>query len=1356
MKFNGSLVVPLLPSAPLAPQAGQVYFDDPTDTLFWYDGAKWVPSKSRMPAGGTIGQVLSKIDGTDYNTQWVAQTGGSGSGSTTTAPLQSYAQMKNGAATSQVATANAAWSTILPMPIAAGMDISASDGTNPDFERMSDGSLRVVSAGFYDVAASAAFPNGVNATAAQYNIAIVASASGTTPTINDTVVAVASEQVGHTYPTLTVARPVYLTANQRIGVFVYCGWAGSPALSMFGIGKLGGPKGDKGDAGDSDTYFMTGAAGPATASIAGQALGPFGTTGVVNSDATTFQVNGDGTLTVLKDGVYVITATSGISTGPAPADTRLQSDLVLWGVGVARTLANIYSLCTDESTAPWPYSGLSTIARLVAGQSVGVVTYADVAMTRITTRFYAGRIVGPRGATGATGGNATVPMDTWHTVNGVGEPAFLNSWVNFGSGFASAAFRKDPLGRVHLRGLVKSGTIGAAIFQLPVGYRPANVTGSGAVVDVGKSGGVSGDLRVDPTGLVTLFTGENGYVSLDGLSFDTDTVTAMPTGPQGPKGDTGGNATVPIDPWHVVGATGEPGFTNGWGTVATENSPAFYKDPLGIVRLRGTIGGGTQGLAAFTLPVGYRPSTPPGGRLRGVSINNQGATAWAQVNINGDGQVIPWGDSSQYISLDQLSFDSGTVTAMPTGPQGPKGDTGGNATVPMDTVHVVGTTGEPAFAGTWAVFDAARPPRFRKDPLGKVRLSGILKGGTIGTTAWTLPVGYRPAASIAFSSCTTSGGVIGEVDISAAGAVVPVVGGTTYFFLDGIEFDTETVTAMPTGPKGDTGATGATGGNATVPMDLWHAVGAVGEPAFANSWTNYGSGYTTLAFRKNPLGKVQLRGMIRSAGTTAGLNIFTLPTGYRPAARALFDAIAENVQARVDVNTDGSVMMMVTAATGSYLSLDGIEFDTDSIAAMPTGPQGPPGATGGNATVPMDAWHTVGAAGEPAFAAGWSNLDGAGPNQRALRFTKDPLGRVLLTGIVKGANSTVIFTLPAGYRPVRLNQIIDANASGGNAQVVVSSNGDVTATTLTGNVATYVSLDNIIFDTETVTAMPTGPQGPTGPPGNSVTVPMDTWHTLGAAGEPAFGTGWAHYGGGFQNVGFRKFPDGKVKLRGLANLASGTSTLIFTLPSGYWPPGWVLATGDSSFEPSASTVDIRVNPANGQVSIFNTVAMPVGNWLSLDSVEFDTGTVTALQTGPIGPQGPGSARMWRGLDSGIIRSTGSSAYSEIAGSSLRITPMFTGTYIEFALDGQWEHNTLSGYMAVQVMDLVTGVYVPGIYWVARAAAANQNVSYSFSSTVLASALVAGHTYAAYWSTGSGTCTARNDVTPMNFTAKEYV
>ena len=36
-----------------------------------------------VPAGGATGQVLAKIDGTDYNTQWVTQQGGGGSGSGT-------------------------------------------------------------------------------------------------------------------------------------------------------------------------------------------------------------------------------------------------------------------------------------------------------------------------------------------------------------------------------------------------------------------------------------------------------------------------------------------------------------------------------------------------------------------------------------------------------------------------------------------------------------------------------------------------------------------------------------------------------------------------------------------------------------------------------------------------------------------------------------------------------------------------------------------------------------------------------------------------------------------------------------------------------------------------------------------------------------------------------------------------------------------------------------------------------------------------------------------------------------------------------------------------------------------------
>ena len=52
-------------------------------------------------------------------------------------------------------------------------------------------------------------------------------------------------------------------------------------------------------------------------------------------------------------------------------------------------------------------------------------------------------------------------------------PTLLNSWVNFDVAINnSAGYYKDAFGIVHLRGLVKTGTVGLAIFALPVGYRP--------------------------------------------------------------------------------------------------------------------------------------------------------------------------------------------------------------------------------------------------------------------------------------------------------------------------------------------------------------------------------------------------------------------------------------------------------------------------------------------------------------------------------------------------------------------------------------------------------------------------------------------------------------------------------------------------------------------------------------------------------------------------------------------------------------------------------------------------------------------------------------------------------------------
>jgi hypothetical protein len=66
------------------------------------------------------------------------------------------------------------------------------------------------------------------------------------------------------------------------------------------------------------------------------------------------------------------------------------------------------------------------------------------------------------------------------------------------------------------------------------------------------------------------------------------------------------------------------------------------------------------------------------------------------------------------------------------------------------------------------------------------------------------------------------------------------------------------------------------------------------------------------------------------------------------------------------------------------------------------------------ATVPIEAWHTVGAAGEPAFNPPWSSL--ASPY--TVQFKKMPDGTVRIRGAASGgAQGSVIFTLPVGYRP---------------------------------------------------------------------------------------------------------------------------------------------------------------------------------------------------------------------------------------------------------------------------------------------------------------------------------------------------
>ncbi|MDF2881668.1 MAG: hypothetical protein K0R54_2225 [Clostridiaceae bacterium] len=94
-------------------------------------------------------------------------------------------------------------------------------------------------------------------------------------------------------------------------------------------------------------------------------------------------------------------------------------------------------------------------------------------------------------------------------------PTFQNNWVNYDAvSFGTAGYFKDLSGVVHLRGMVKSGTLNTAIFTLPIGYRPAYVEINPTVAN-----GSLGRVDVLPNGAVYLVTGSNAAVTLAGISF---------------------------------------------------------------------------------------------------------------------------------------------------------------------------------------------------------------------------------------------------------------------------------------------------------------------------------------------------------------------------------------------------------------------------------------------------------------------------------------------------------------------------------------------------------------------------------------------------------------------------------------------------------------------------------------------------------------------------------------------------------------------------------------------------------------------------------------------------------------------
>lgn len=94
----------------------------------------------------------------------------------------------------------------------------------------------------------------------------------------------------------------------------------------------------------------------------------------------------------------------------------------------------------------------------------------------------------------------------------------LNNWVQFSDQYFLPQYTITNEGLVLIRGRIKSGTAtsGTALFNLLKGFRPEKIAGFA----VDASPGSHGSVNVQPDGNVVIISGNNTYLTLDGIIFE--------------------------------------------------------------------------------------------------------------------------------------------------------------------------------------------------------------------------------------------------------------------------------------------------------------------------------------------------------------------------------------------------------------------------------------------------------------------------------------------------------------------------------------------------------------------------------------------------------------------------------------------------------------------------------------------------------------------------------------------------------------------------------------------------------------------------------------------------------------------
>jgi hypothetical protein len=106
----------------------------------------------------------------------------------------------------------------------------------------------------------------------------------------------------------------------------------------------------------------------------------------------------------------------------------------------------------------------------------------------------------------------------------------------------------------------------------------------------------------------------------------------------------------------------------------------------------------------------------------------------------------------------------------------------------------------------------------------------------------------------------------------------------------------------------------------------YRVVGAPGQPGFEGLWTGFPEGLASVAFYKDPVGVVHLRGLaVGKAKNSELTSIYTLPAGYRPSATLYFNIFDIEETQPLYVFPNGTVQTACPFA-GCYAPLDGVSF----------------------------------------------------------------------------------------------------------------------------------------------------------------------------------------------------------------------------------------------------------------------------------------------------------------------------------------------------------------------------------------------------------------------------------------------